>query len=111
KYSIDLFSLALGWRSSWLDASVVDQRQLIYVSTFITSKESKLRSRAEIEFEPMRDLVPDISLGAYYSVTPSFSLALEIEDVVKLVTGTDRIIAYPYTSRSGSALITAKFYF
>lgn len=111
KYSIDLFSLALGWRSSWLDASVVDQRQLIYVSTFITSKESKLRSRAEIEFEPMRDLVPDISLGAYYSVTPSFSLALEIEDVVKLVTCTDRIIAYPYTSRSGSALITAKFYF
>ena len=111
KYSKDLFSLALGWRSSWLDAGVVDQRQLIYLSSFISSKGSKLRSHAEIEFEPMRDLVPDISLGAYYSITPSFSLALELEDVVKLVTGTDRIIAYPYAAKSGSALITAKFYF
>lgn len=111
KYSISLFNLALGWRSSWLDTSAVEPRQLIYLSTFVSTKDSKLRSSAEIEFEPMRDLVPDISLGVYYAITPSLSLALEIEDIAKLVTGTDRIIASPYVSRSGSALLTAKFYF
>ncbi len=111
KYSMDLFSLALGWRSSWIDVSVIDQRQLVYLSAFISSKDSKLRSGAEIEFEPLRDPVPDVSLNVNYSITPSFSLALEIEDVVKLITGTDRNIVKPYTARSGSALITAKFYF
>ncbi len=111
KYSVDFISVALGWRASWLDTSVVDQKQLIYVSTFVSSKDSKLRSNAEIEFEPLRDLVPDITLGLNYSITPSFTLALEIEDVVKLVTGTDRTIVPSYISRSGSALLTAKFYF
>ncbi len=110
-YSAHLLSIALGWKASWLDADVLDQRQLIYLNAFISSKDSKFRSSAEIEFEPMRDLIPDISTGVYYSITPSFSLAFEVEDMIKLITGTDRIAAFPYVSSSGSAVITAKFYF
>lgn len=111
KYSHTQFSLSLGWKASWLDTSLIDQKHLVYLSTYISSVDSKWQGQGFVEFEPLKDLVPAVTMNTSYKITPSFILELELEDVIKLITGKDRTIVAPYVSRGGSASIIAKFYF
>lgn len=57
------------------------------------------------------DYVPEIDLSFFYRLTPSVRLAISADDVVKLVSGTQRVYAGNYISRSGSATVLVKFFF
>ncbi len=66
---------------------------------------------AGVEWNPDDDLVPDVELSAYLRVNNAFRIVVEVTDLVKLVTGTDRVLHAPYVVRGGTASVMAKLFF
>jgi hypothetical protein len=60
--------------------------------------------------EILGDLIRDTGLSVYIRSEESFKFTFELDDMVKLFTGTERTLYGNYSQKSGSASIFVSFY-
>jgi hypothetical protein len=60
--------------------------------------------------EILGDIIPDTGLSVYVRSAKSFKFSFELNDMIKLFTGTERTMYGSFTKNSPSASIFVSFY-
>ncbi|WP_296326119.1 hypothetical protein [uncultured Treponema sp.] len=102
------------WKSYWKDIPSLEDEQKIKFSLEYQSADAKWNAGTStaVSLGEDADLCPDISAWAGLRLASNLSLALEVNDVIKLFHGTSRDYAHSeYITTSGNAVLLAKFQF
>ena len=60
---------------------------------------------------PSDDRCPEVNLSMFWRLTNAVRLAVAADDVVKLISGSERVYAGDYIARSGTASVQVRFFF
>lgn len=112
----DISSIKMGarWKSFWKDVPSLEDEQKIILTLEYQTLDTKwnLGTSTAIAFGRESDSCPDISAWAGFRLAPALSLAFEVNDVIKLCSGTSRDYAHSeFITTSGNAVLLAKFQF
>lgn len=115
-FSLDFSPVKAGleWKAYWKDVPVIEDEHKIKASISYQDSQAKLDAGASAAFAfgDEADLCPDISLWAGIRLAPALSLALELNDVIKLFGNSSRDFAHSeFITTSGNAVLLAKFQF
>lgn len=103
------------WNSNW--GRYVPAAEIPFTIGFsVIAQDEKSRWGADLSFmQPLGagvDFVPVIDTSAFYRVNDSMRLALQIDDVIKLLGASDRVYASSkYMMKAGSATVLVRFLF
>lgn len=109
---IGIANVSANWQAHWADVPSLCSPHTVGLKASLQDKLA--RWGGDLGFAMGfggSDYVPEIDLSFFYRLTPSVRLAISADDVVKLVSGTQRVYAGNYISRSGSATVLVKFFF
>lgn len=107
-----IFNISAEWKANWLDRPALKSPH--HLGLNVSVQDRRARWGGDVNFGINLggdDYIPQVGAGFFYRLAPSVRLAVSLEDVVKLFSGTDRIYAGNYVNRSGSATILVKFFF
>lgn len=115
-FSVDFSPLKAGieWKSFWKDVPSLEDTQKITLSLEYQSLDAKWNAgtTTAFAFGKDTDTCPDISAWAGVRLASRLSLALELNDTVKLFRGAKRKYAHSqYITTSGNAMLLVKFQF
>lgn len=112
-YKAGDYSLSAQWQKQWKDIPVLECENLIEVSLEIQPEDLKYGAVFTAGFEAGKDSdkTPLIGGNGFIRLTPALRLALEADDLIKLVSREKRTYAGEYCSRGGSAALLVKFNF
>lgn len=100
------------WNSYWKDVPSLEDEQKIKLSLEYQHAKWNAGTSTALAFGKDADSCPDISAWAGIRFASNLSLALEVNDVIKLFRGTSRDYAHSeYITTSGNAVLLAKFQF
>ena len=110
--------LNLSWNAWWLDLPEnlgIPPHEFSVQYSFVPAKNNwgfSLWASMNIlgNREILGDLIPDTGLSVYIRSEKSFKFTFELDDMVKLFTGTERTLYGNYSQKSGSASIFVSFY-
>ena len=110
--------LNLSWNAWWLDLPEnlgIPPHEFSVQYSFVPTKNNwgfSLWASMNIlgNREILGDLIPDTGLSFYIRSEKSFKFTFELDDMVKLFTGTERTLYGNYSQKSGSASIFVSFY-
>lgn len=110
--------LNLSWNAWWLDLpenlGIAPQEISAQYSFVPTKNKWGFSLWASMNFggnrEILGDLIPDTGLSIYVRSEKSFKFTFELDDMVKLFTGTERTLFGNFAKESGSASIFVSFY-
>lgn len=109
-----LLTLSVDWKSNWLYVPVTENAYAINATCSVQAEDGFWGSDVTLQ-EALGDgvdMMPNISAGAFVRMNNTLRLAGEINDMVKLFSGTDRTYANSkYISRAGSVTVLVKFFF
>ena len=108
------FKMGVDWKSFWKDCPSLKDKQNLKFSLEYQSADSKWKfgTMTIFTFGRKSDKCPNVSAFANLSFTNNLSLALELNDIVKLFHGTKRYYAHSaFITTSGNALLLLKFRF
>ncbi len=112
--AIGIVTLGASWNSYWMHVPASCDPQNLLFSATIQPAEAQWTAGASFRLAlgSDADSVPDISGSASVRLSPAISLAVELDDVVKLVTNTTRsFAATDYETKSGHGVLLVKFWF
>lgn len=102
------FSLNASWNSYWDFVPETQDKQ--NVSVFLRTDRKYWGGTLLAGIGVLsKDPVPNLNAEVYGKITDSVRIAVNVEDIVKLVSGTYRYTAGRYASRSGRASLFVKF--
>ncbi|MCR4940602.1 MAG: hypothetical protein K5930_10925 [Treponemataceae bacterium] len=101
---------ALGWKGSWFDREVLEEAHSLSVKLGISHENGIWGSEVDLLVTFLGE-VPDLKLSAFYKLSNSMRLELELADFIKLVTGKDRPHCGAYIQRGGYAALYVKVFF
>ncbi len=117
-FYFDKSQLNMSWNAFWLDLPEnlgIPSQQISVLYSFVPTKNNwgfslwasmNLGGNREI----LGDILPNSGLSFYIRSEKSFKFTFELDDVVKLFTGTERTLYGSYVKKSGSASIFVSFY-
>ena len=111
-YHYKIFSIKAGWQSNWLYIPVLETPQALTLSLDFQGRDSLWGAELSSAFyigEGGTD--PVINLECFARLTPAVRIVGNVEDIVKLMKGEQRIYAGQYAARGGTAKILLKFFF
>ncbi len=105
-----IFGVLAGWSASWLDVLPEENEHEVYVSASVTSKDNNVGAQLTVTEAFFTDYTPIIDLKAFATVTPELQLEIQVNDLAKLVTGSDRNYAGNYVTDTGFIGLFARLY-
>lgn len=111
---IGMLTLDGSWNSYWIHVPAACDPQNFIMSATLQSSDARWITGASCRFAlgSSADKVPDISGNASVRLSPSIRLAVELDDIVKLVTNKTRAYAgTDYQTKSGHGVLLIKFQF
>lgn len=107
------FSFSGSWKAFWIDVPACEEKHSIRAQLFFSpEKRWNLSASAAENFGDEVDKVPVLDFGAGLRVGKSIQLALEAEDIIKLLTGKTRAFsASQYEQSCGHVTALVKFQF
>lgn len=108
------FKAGCEWKSFWNDLPALEDKQKIKLSFEYLSLDAKWNAglSSQFAFGGDADKCPNISGFAGVRLAQALSLALEVNDVIKLCHGTKRDYAHSqFITTSGNAVLLVKFQF
>lgn len=111
---IGMLTLGGSWNSYWLHVPASCDPQNFVASATLQPSDARWITGASCRFAlgSSADKVPDISGNASVRLSPSIRLAVELDDIVKLVTNKTRAYAgTDYQTKSGHGVLLIKFQF
>ncbi|MCM1321769.1 MAG: hypothetical protein NC041_09810 [Bacteroides sp.] len=108
-YSAKVFSAAAGLVSRWQDKNDLDAANALFGEFSAAAADGNTGFSCRIQYDIKKDAVPECSASMWQRFSDAFRLAVDIHDIVKLVTYSDRIICGNYITRGGYVSVTAKF--
>lgn len=102
------------WKSFWKDVPSLEDEQKISLSLEYQSPDAKWNSGTSmaVSFGSDADKCPDLSAWTGVRLAPALSLAFEVNDVIKLLSGKSRKYAHSqFITTSGNAVLLVKFQF
>lgn len=108
-----LLSFTAGWKAYWLDTPCLETEQEL--KCVISAQNSNARfgftGTLSQGLASSDDKCPRVDFSAFLRLTNAVRLAVSSNDVVKLISGTERTYAGKYIERSGSIAALVKFFF
>ncbi len=111
---LKMFKLTGEWKAYWMDVPSYDDRQSVKASVLIEGEKAKWNAGASIKeyIGSNADAVPEIGVVSSVKASPSIRLALEADDIIKLVTRKTRDFCHSqYKKNSGHVTALVKFQF
>lgn len=113
RFHIKALNFSAGWKHFWIDVPELESRSCL---SFCVSLQDK---NARVGFEGLchqyvgssDDKCPDVKLSLFCRLTNAVMLAVSADDVVKLISGSERVYAGDYIDRSGTASVQVRFFF
>lgn len=108
------FQFTGNWMAYWKDVPALKEKHNIESTAMYQGKDAKWNALGYIRFglSADGDKVPDMGFNAAYRVSSSIRLALEVNDIVKLLTAETRDYGHSsYAQKSGNVALLAKFQF
>ena len=108
-YTYKIFTITAGWLSFWNFVPEGYGTQNVAVDLIFTGENNKWGAALKSSFGIIaKDTVPKINLEGFVQVKPQVRIAVEVEDVIKLIKMSPRTYAGKYSSRSGTASVFVK---
>ena len=108
------FKLTGRWNAFWMDVPVLEVPHSLEAGIFYQESSARWSAGASIKqaMGEDADAMPDLSADVAVKASKSIRLALELNDVIKLVTNKTRdYAASSYKARGGNAMLLVKFQF
>jgi len=111
--NIGVLTAGIDWKAHWKDVPVLEYEHTVGVRAAVQSSDASLGGDVSVKFfiDDSADDVPDLGLYGYCRMTNALRLAVNGDDILKLLSGETRVYAGKYVRRSGSATILVKFFF
>lgn len=108
-----IFTMNTYFSSFWLDVPALEYKNSLGTSVSLQSENSKvgLDARVLFNFDENYDRVPILDFSAFLRVTSAIRLAINADDIVKLISQTSRVYAGEYIQRGGRVSLVVKFNF
>ncbi len=110
--AFSIVKILAGWKSHWKDVPSLSERHSLYAKASLQSDASKLGGgvSAKVSFGDDSDKCPDLGVWAEYEIIPAVSVAVKVDDAVKLVQQKTRKYAdSDYIEKAGTAKLLVKF--
>ena len=107
------FTLSLFWKSFWLDVPSLEFRNTVNASFSFQTENSKFgfEGLSAFLFDEGKDICPVVDFSVFFRITNALRLAVNANDIVKLVSGSKREYAGLYAKRGGNVSLVVKFNF
>ena len=111
RYKIAYFNF--GWKNHWKDVPAAESGNSVSLGVSVQDEKAKFGFDGSMEFALASgdDHTPQVDLSVFWRLTNAVRLAVSTNDVVKLISGTERDYAGQYIQRSGTASVLVKFFF
>ena len=117
-FYFDKSQLNFSWNAWWLNVPEnlgIAPHEVSLLYSFVPTKNNWGFSLwATMNFggnrEILGDIIPDTGLSFFIRSAKSFKFTLEVNDMIKLFSGTERTLCESYIKNSGSASIFVSFY-
>lgn len=108
-----VLNISAGWNISWLDNTRYEKTRgsSSAIAAGVSYAEEKGVWSAGADVLWALDYDPEINLTGCFQVTKSVRLELDVQDVLSLVTGKDRLVCNTYVERGGFAALFVKVNF
>lgn len=112
-FAYGIFNFDAFWKCFWSDVPLLEYKNSVNLAFAVQSKNAKIGFDGKVLFNMDKnyDTVPVVDFSVFFRVTSAIRLALNMEDIVKLITSTERIYAGNFVKRSGCANFVVKFNF
>ena len=114
-FAWSMFDISVDWKSHWFYVPSNDYQLSVGAALDVNPDSGLWGAKIEVReafAANSQDLLPFVNLSAYCRMTKSMRIALELNDVIKLVTGGQRYYyGSEYNISAGSAALLLKFYF
>lgn len=110
---LKVFNASLGWNACWLDSTCYEKTRgaSSAVTAGIAYAEDKGVWSAGADLLWAVDHEPEINLNGCFQITKTVRLELEVQDILPLITGKDRLVCDTYAERGGFAALFVKVNF
>lgn len=110
---LGIVNVSAGWKSFWADVPACEVKNSVLANASVQSENSKWGANVQLlmALASGEDFTPNIGLSAFVRVTSAVRLAVSADDVIKLISGKERVYAGKYICESGNVSILAKFFF
>ena len=106
------FTVTASWKAYWLDLPALADRQNLLLSAAWEGSRCTLSARWRQALGADSEKAPDLGAGAALRLSSALRIALEANDIVKLLTNSTRSFAHSaYKAESGNAALLVKFQF
>lgn len=107
------FTVSLFWKSFWLDVPSLEFRNTVNASFSFQTENSKFgfEGLTSFLFDEDKDICPVVDFSIFFRITNALRLAVNADDIVKLVSGAKREYAGVYVKRGGKVSLVVKFNF
>ena len=109
-----IMTLTANWKGYWIDLPVLEDPNTLGLELALQGTKGNWGFNLAVDeaLGPNVDFLPLIDTGAFFKLTNSLRLQLEVNDLIKLCTGDGRAYgSSKYITRAGSATILVKFFF
>ena len=106
-------NISASWKSFWIDVPACEVKNSIVASINVQSESARWGANGSfaMALASGEDFTPDIELSAFVRLSSAVRLAVSATDIVKLLSGKERVYAGKYIEQSGSVCVFAKFFF
>lgn len=110
--AVSNFLFRAGWNSQWLDHPVYEAPQRIFLLGRYDSSVHPWGGILQCEL-PFKgpDSLPLLQGQVYYKPAENLQLALSLKDILKLLSGRQRVFVEPYMKEAGSVSLSLQFNF
>ena len=107
------FTVSLFWKSFWLDVPSLEFRNTVNASFSFQTENSKFgfEGITSFLFDEDKDICPVVDFSIFLRITNALRLAVNADDIVKLVSGAKREYSGVYVKRGGKVSLVVKFNF
>ena len=110
---LKVLNASFGWNACWLDSTRYEKTRgassALTAGVSFADEKSIWNAGADVLWAQDND--PEINLNGCFQVTKSVRLELDVQDVLSLITGKDRLICNTYAERGGFAALFVKVNF
>ncbi|MBQ0039146.1 MAG: hypothetical protein KBS64_01805 [Treponema sp.] len=113
-FRMGIFTVRGGWRAHWSHVPANDYRHTVEGTIGYDDDDGKWGFSAGVAeaIDSDSDKCPNLRASIYFNIKTVMKLSLEVEDAIKLFSGSDRdFVETDYLVRAGSVTLLSRFFF